>query len=378
MLSTLALARAPIAAFAAMGMLWGGFAADLPDVKAMLDVDEQGLGALLFATPIAAVCAMLIAPAFGVRAGGWALPLATALMAIAFSLPGQAGNSAMFALAMLAAGGGTGLTDVIMNARVADLENRHGAPLMNLCHAGYSFGYAGGALLVGTMRSAQLGPAPTLGAIAVLAGTLALLTIERDGRIHGLARPKDKVAARLGLVPLIGGAIVLIAFMTENAAENWSALHIEKTLGGSPAAGAMGPAALAITMGLARLVGQGAAQRVAGHVLLTFGAVISAIGALIAAAATSPAMAYGGFIVMGLGSSVIGPTALSMVGQMAQPAARARAVARATMLGYFGYFFGPPFVGFLAGHFGLRAAFVFAAVLLLSVPIWAFLLRQRR
>ncbi len=378
MLTTLTRARAPIAAFAAMGVLWGGFAADLPDIKSMLGVDEQGLGTLLFATPIAAVCTMLLAPAFGVRAGGWALPLATLLMAAAFTLPGMAGTAVLFPLAMLAAGAGTGLTDVIMNARVADLENRHCTPLMNLTHAAYSFGYAGGALLVGALRSAQFGPAITLCTIALVAALLALLTIEGDGAIHGLAKPKDKSAAKLGLVPLLGGAIVMIAFMTENAAENWSALHIEKTLGGSPAAGAMGPAALAVTMGIARLVGQGAAQRVAAHVLLTLGAVVSAIGALIAAAATSPAMAYGGFIIMGLGSSVIAPTAFSLVGQMASPAARARAVARATMLGYFGYFFGPPFIGFLAGHFGLRAAFVFASVLLLSVPIWAFALRRQR
>lgn len=378
MLSTLSLARAPLAAFAAMGVLWGGFAADLPDIKLMLGVDALGLGALLFATPIAAVCAMLLAPAFGVRAKGWALPMATLAMAAAFSLPGQAASSAMFVGAMLAAGGGTGLTDVIMNARVADLENRHGAPLMNLTHAAYSFGYAAGALMVGALRSQGYGPALALGAIALLAGVLALLTIERDGQIHGLARPKDNKAARLGFVPLMGGAIVLIAFMTENAAENWSALHIEETLGGSPSAGAMGPAALAITMGFARLLGQSAAQRVSGRALLTAGAVVSALGALIAATASSPIMAYAGFIVMGLGSSVIAPTAFSLVGQMAHPDARARAVARATLLGYFGYFFGPPFVGFLAGQFGLRAAFVFAAALLLSVPILAWRLMALR
>lgn len=378
MLTTLSRARAPLAAFAAMGVLWGGFAADLPDIKTMLGVEAQTLGLLLFATPIAAVTSMLVAPAFGVRAGGWALPLATLIMAVAFAMPGMAGSVWLFPLAMLAAGAGTGLTDVIMNARVADLENRHSQPLMNLCHAAYSFGLAGGALLVGGLRSAQFGPAATLGTIATLAAALAVLTVEKDGAIAGLGRPKDKIAARLGPVPLIGGAIVLIAFLTENAAENWSALHIEQTLGGSPAAGAMGPAVMAITMGFARLAGQGLAQRVAGHVMLTCGALLSATGALIAAAASSPAMAYGGFIIMGLGSSVIAPTAFSMVGQMAHPAARARAVARATLLGYFGYFFGPPFVGFLAGHFGLRAAFVFAAVLLLSVPIWARALGLRR
>ena len=59
---TLSVARAPIAAFAAMGVLWGTFAAVLPDLKAQLGVDERTLGLLLLATPLAAVLAMLAAP----------------------------------------------------------------------------------------------------------------------------------------------------------------------------------------------------------------------------------------------------------------------------------------------------------------------------
>ncbi|MFN7225414.1 MAG: MFS transporter, partial [Paracoccaceae bacterium] len=155
----------------------------------------------------------------------------------------------------------------------------------------------------------------------------------------------------------------------ENAAEAWSALHIEKTLGGSPEQGAMGPAALALTMGFARLAGQGLVSRLNPYRLLTAGAVIAAIGALGAAGAQTPLMAYAGFIVMGLGASVIAPTAFSLVGRLARPEARARAVARATLLGYFGYFFGPPMLGFVAGNFGLRMAFVFAAGLLLAVLV---------
>ena len=72
---------------------------------------------------------------------------------------------------------------------------------------------------------------------------------------------------------------------------------------------------------------------------------------------------------MGLGSSVIAPTAFSLVGKLAAPQARARAVARATLLGYFGYFFGPPMIGVIAGSVGLRFAFVFAAVMLGMIPI---------
>jgi len=370
-LTLLRTARVPLAAFATMGICWGSFAAELPDFKAMLDVDEARLGVLILFTPLAAVLSMLLAPRIGHALGRFALPVATVAMGLAFALPGQAAAIWAFPLAMMCCGAATGLTDVLMNARVSQLEAERGLHLMNLTHAAYSFGYAGGAMGVGAMRSAEWPPAWVMAAIALAAVLLALGTIERDGTIHGLRRPTGAGAGQLGLIPVIGGGIVLIAFLTENAAENWSALHIEQTLGGSPAEGAAGPAAIALTMGFARLAGQRLAGRVGAFRLLAGGALLSACGALVAAVAVNPAMAYAGFIVMGVGSSVISPTAFSLVGQLAEPAARARAVARATLLGYFGYFFGPPMLGLIAGTFGLRYAFVFAAVMLLSVLVLA-------
>ena len=370
-LPTLAIARPAVAAFAAMGILWGTFAAVLPDLKAMLGVDEARLGLLILFTPVAAVTAMLLAPGIGARLGRVALPVSTLLMALAFMLPGQTAVLWLFPLAMMCCGAATGLTDVLMNARVATLENERNLQLMNLSHAAYSFGYAGGALGTGLLRSLEWPPGWVMATMALAALVLACLTIEKDGTIHGLLRPKDGTPGHLGLIPVIGGGIVLIAFLTENAAENWSALHIEKTLGGSPAQGAMGPATLALTMGFSRLAGQGLVSRVNPFTLLKGGALISALGALGAAFAGTPTMAYAGFIVMGIGSSVIAPTAFSLVGRLADPRARARAVARATLLGYFGYFFGPPTLGLIAGAFGLRMAFVFAALTLLMVLVLA-------
>jgi MFS family permease len=374
-LGVLRIARPGMAAYGAMGVLWGSFAADLPDIKTMLNIDEAYLGALMFMTPIAAVAAMLLAPRVGAGLGRVALPVASLLMSLGFALPGQFSTLWLFAAAMMVCGAGTGLTDVLMNARVSALEQAHGRPLMNLTYAAYSFGYAGGAIATGALRSADWSPAWVFGAMALVAVLLSLCSYEADGRIGGLIRPKGTGAARLGWVPVIGGAMVLISFLTENAAENWSALHIEKNLGGSPAAGAMGPAVMAITMGVARLFGQGLALRVPAFWLLTGGALVSAMGALTAAMAGTPAVAYLGFIVMGAGSSVIAPTTFSLIGKMVAPQARARAVARATLLGYFGYFFGPPLIGAIAGQFGLSFAFVFAAAMLAGVPVLARMLR---
>ncbi|MCU0904721.1 MAG: MFS transporter [Tabrizicola sp.] len=377
-LTHLAHARPAIAAFAAMGVLWGTFAAVLPDLKAMLGVDERELGLLIFLTPIAAISAMLVAPAFGAAMGRVALPLAVAMMAAAFALPGQASVLWLFPLAMACAGAATGLTDVLMNARVSAMENQRGLHLMNLAHAAYSFGYAGGAVTTGVLRGAGWDPDWVMGTMALIGLAFAALTLERDGRIDGLRKPKDGTALPLGLVPVIGGGIVLIAFMTENAAESWSALHIEKTLGGSPEEGALGPALLALTMGFARLGGQWLAGRVDPFVILRVGAVVAALGALIVSQAGGPGLAYLGFFVMGIGASVLAPTAFSLVGQYAAPEARARAVARATLLGYFGYFFGPPLLGLIAGTFGLRFSFVFAACLVGVVFLLAPLLARQR
>jgi len=380
--ATLVAARPALASFAAMGILWGSYAATLPDIKAMLGVDEAGLGLLILGVPIAAVAAMLVAPATGVMLGRYALPLASVAMALAFILPGQAPLAegmmlVAFAVAMAACGATTGTLDVLMNARVSAMENVRGHSLMNLCHAAYSLGYAASALLSGALRGAAWAPGQVMLTAALIALVLGMLSFESDGAIDGLGKPKDGSSPALGRATMIGGAIVMIAFLSENAAESWSALHIEQTLGGSPAQGAFGPAAMALTMAVARLGGQSIIARVSPLRLLTFGAVIAGIGALIAAVAVSPAMAYVGFIVLGIGASVVAPTAFTLVGQMARPEARARAVARATLLGYFGYFFGPPMIGFIAASFGLRAAFGCAAVALLAVTVLAPLMLRK-
>lgn len=377
-LSTVVYARPAIAAFAAMGVLWGTFAAVLPDLKAMLGVDERQLGLLIFLTPIAAISAMLVASGFGAAMGRLALPFSVTLMALAFALPGQASVWWLFPLAMACAGAATGLTDVLMNARVAAMETSRGLHLMNLTHAAYSFGYAGGAVMTGVLRGAGWSPAWVMGTMAAVGLVCGLLTLERDGRIEGLRKPKDGSALPLGWVPVIGGGIVLIAFMTENAAENWSALHIEKTLGGSPEEGALGPAMLALTMGFARLGGQWLAGKLDPFTILRIGAVVASVGALVVSQAPGPALAYLGFFVMGIGASVLAPTAFSLVGQLSAPEARARAVARATLLGYFGYFVGPPLLGVIAGTFGLRSAFVYAACLVGMIFVLAPMLARQR
>ena len=140
----------------------------------------------------------------------------------------------------------------------------------------------------------------------------------------------------------------------------------------------MGPAVMALTMGVGRLGGQTLVARVSEPVLLRWGSCVAAAGLALLAAAPTPTVAYAGLIVAGLGSAVIAPTAFAIIGRNAKPEARAHAIARATAIGYMGYFIGPPALGLVSELFGLRLSFLGMGVLvLLLLPIYPLLRRPQ-
>ena len=366
-LSQIAASRGPMAAFIAMGVVWGTFMASMPDLKEGLGVSDGQLGRLLLFGSLMAITMMLLAPRLGGWLGRWAVPLGTAMMGLGVMLPAQASAPVFFIGALMVMGGATGALDVWMNARLSTIEAGRGMVLMNLNHAVYSFAYAGAAGLTGLARAAGFTPVAILGAAGLVVLALATLSLEREGRIdgfvgRGVARPR----VRLGMVPLLAGLLILVGFLAENAAEAWSALYIERDLGGGTGAGSAGPALLGLTMGMGRLAGQVVASRVADQVLLRGGLAVAALGSLVVISANGVAMAYLGFMVLGLGISVLVPTALAVAGRLSPPALRSHAIARATVLGYLGFFLGPPVLGLTAELAGLRLAYGLVALALVA------------
>lgn len=361
-------ARAPLVAFAGMGVMWGAYAALIPDIKAVLGVNDAQFGSLILATPVAAVTTMLFAPKIAPKIGHHVLPLALLIFGVAFTLPGWMSAPLLFALTMIGVGITNAFLDVTMNARVSTIEVDRGMHLMNLNHAAYSFGYAGAAVLTGLARAAGWGPGMILTAMALAIVCLATLAVEGGHGVNGFERERGS-RARMGMVPLWGGLIAMIAFMSENAVEGWSALHIERTLHAAHGAGSFGPAVMALTMGIGRTVGQLVIARLNEAKLMRWGTIIAAAGIAIVGMAPTPLVAYAGLVVTGLGGSVIAPTAFAMVGRLSNPAIRAQAIARATALAYGGYFIGPPGLGFMSEFLGLRAALVAMAGVTLLVLV---------
>jgi MFS family permease len=81
------------------------------------------------------------------------------------------------------------------------------------------------------------------------------------------------------------------------------------------------------------------------------------------------ALAYAGFAILGLGVSTVGPTALAWVGKTIPSRLRAAAISRLVMIGYCGFFVGPPVIGFIAEVFGLRLALALMGAMLLCITV---------
>ncbi|MFA8441424.1 MFS transporter [Yoonia sp.] len=363
-LNALSVSRRPATAFVVVGMFWGCFAAYVPVIKAQLGASDALFGTLLLGSATGLVSSMWLAPRADRILGARGMQVGAALLALAWLLPGQVTLPLVFALSMGFVGLASGLLDVIMNARVSELEAKHNRPLMNANHAMFSVAYACGAMIVGVTREAGLPPTPVFAGFGLVA--LLLLPLMRMDVTYVTA--EEGYTGRYPLWPIvICGAIVLVAFMSEATVEAWSALHVERTLGGSAAEGALGPAMLGLTMAFGRFSGQAVAERIREFPLVIGASLVSATGAVIAASASTPIIAYAGFGILGLGVSVIGPIGLALVGKLVAPHLRTEAISRTAVIGFSGFFFAPMVMGLLSEAFGLRMAFLAVALLLLSV-----------
>ncbi|MEO0677797.1 MAG: MFS transporter [Pseudomonadota bacterium] len=375
-LSAIWIARVPCLAFVVIGLFWGSFAASVPDLKARLGVGDAVFGLLLVANGVGLVAAMWAAPVLDRWLSARSLQAVVACFACAIALPAFASTPGIFLASMVCVGFFSGLSDILMNARVSELEASHARPLMNSAHGMFSVAYAVAALYTGFFRDAAQPPEVTL----LFTATLCLLIATRLYAPIGTAED-DSVAGELPptfpwRIVLMSGAIVLVAFMSEATVETWSALHIERTLGGDPLAGAIGPLMLGLTMAVGRFSGQAVSERFADHQVIIAASLLSASGAVIAALAPSPAWAYLGFGTFGLGVSVIGPLGIALAGRLVRPRFRTEAISKTAVMGFSGFFIAPVFMGGVSEVAGLRVAYLGVACLVLMAIVLVISLRR--
>lgn len=376
----------PVACFAALGTFWGSWAALIPQLKLQTNSSDGDLGLAMLVSGVGAILSMLVVGRIWRRLGWYLLPVtglwfATAILGLAL-----ANSASTLALALFFIGAGSGALDVAMNAAVSDVEVSSGSRLMYGAHALFSLAVLVASVATGFARQAGAVPWAILGTVAVLIGLVAIATIaSARGRHRPTAQAPTPGAGAGGRRPaaIFGGFAALavlcaVGYLIVDAAQNWSALHLERGLGASPALGGAAPGIFAGAMFIGRSSGQRLGARFSERSLFASGAAIAAIGLAVLAVAPTPPIALAGLAGAGAGLATVAPALYGRAGREASANDRGKAIARLTVFGYTGFIVGPALIGFIAQAASLRASIGTLAVLAVGLAVggW-FVLRGR-
>jgi predicted MFS family arabinose efflux permease len=355
--------------FAALGIFWGAWGAELPAVKSHAGADDAALGVALFCIGAGALLAMRPAGVLVDRRGRGVLPGITALFAVCGFLPALATSPAGLALVLLGLGATSGSLDVAINAEGVRSE-AVGPPVLRLAHGVFSLAAVSSALATGGLRAAGASPAVVFGvtsAVVMAAAVAGLLLEAAPPRREEAQRLRDLLHAPWPLVAL--GGLCALAFFVEGSWQTWGAVHLQSTLGASAALSAAAPALFAGSAAVGRIAGQ--ALRAPERLLLTAAATLAAAGTAVAATASSSGVALAGIAAAGLGTSICAPTLIAIAGRRARPERRGSAVSVVTTVAYLGFLLGPAAVGVAADATTLRAALAAVAGLALLLALLA-------
>ncbi|MEU2544090.1 MFS transporter [Streptomyces roseolus] len=359
----------------AAGTGMASWVARTPEVRDGLDVSTGSMGLVLFGLSTGSMAGVAASGPLVRRCGGRMTISVGATLIVAGLLSVAAGTSLSsaggVACGLALFGGGMGLAEVAFNIEGAAVEGVIGRPVLPVLHGCFSLGTVVGALLGMATTAAGFPVGWHLTAVAALIATAAVravLAIPRGtgkeaasgASSHGGPRGHLRVWRDRRLV-LIGVIVLAMAF-AEGAANDWLPLLMVDGYHVSATAGSLTFLAFASSMALGRFAG-GPLLKLFGRVrVVRVSAATAALGLVMVIASPGPLMAGAATVLWGLGASLGFPVTLSAAGDHPHDAAaRVGAVATA---GYVAFLVGPPALGFLADHIGLRLAMTAVLALL--------------
>lgn len=365
-------ARSTRLGFLIAGFATAGWAPLVPFARERARLDDAQLGLLLLFLGIGSTLAMPLAGAWVARRGCRSM-LALSSLAICTALPllASASDFASLCAALGLFGAGVGALDCTVNVQAVIVERACGRAMMSGFHGIFSLGGILGAAGVSALLSARgsliIAVACVLASIA-LALALALPHALSAGEDRGpaFALPRGAV--------LFLGLLCFIAFLTEGAMLDWSAVFLTSVRGVEPSRAGLGYASFAFAMTGGRLTGDATVRAFGGRRVFAVGACCAALGLACLSSLPDPRAPWVGFALIGLGCSNLVPLLYSALGQQAHMPMSA-AVPALTLLGYAGILSGPAAIGFIANATSLASAFLLVAACLLCVAASARLLR---
>ncbi len=367
--------RAVTAAFVGAGFSFASWAARIPQIRAALHVSPGVLGLILLAIAVGAGIATPLSGVIITRLGERRTVTVMSLLSsagLATVAVGYTHGIGPVVAGLFATGFGGGSWDVAMNVQGAAVEQALGRSVMPRFHAGWSIGTVAGA---GTGAAMVALGVPVTAHLLAVAALLALtVPVVVRGFITGSRPPGHPATA--GQAPprrspftawleprtLLIGLFVLCVTVTEGAGNDWLSLAV---IDGYHTAAVLGTLTFAVF-----LTGMTAGRWFGPRLIDAYGRVrvlractlVALGGLLLIDFGPFLATALAGAAAMGLGTSLGFPVGLSAAAD--DPRYAAGRVSTAASIGYVAFLAGPPMIGFLSDHVGVRHGLSAAAVLL--------------
>ena len=370
--------RAVFVSFFIYSFMLGSLFPRLADLQAQMGLGEGALGLALTGLPLGVQISLLVAGRITnllsfsvVMVAGLFLIGVSFVLAALVSLYG--GGPLLFFASLLIAGLSVGLIEVVVNLEADRVEFATGKRIMNRAHAFWSFGFFSTALLGAGASQMQI-PIIThmIGQclmVAVICFVLFLRYQQAPMRrqaspdsngeqTHETESDADKsplfVRPTGAILVLVG--LTLSAMLAEGAAIDWSVIFMRDIFASPPLIGGMALALAAFFQFATRffadsLVAQFGARAVARSCLS-----LLLVGSFCVVFSPHAGVALLGFALLGAGSSVIFPLAMSAAAQL-QDRPAAVNVAALAQISFVIFLAAPPLLGLIAELAGLRISF---------------------
>lgn len=338
----------------------GGFYPRLAEIQSGMGVGEGTLGLALIGVASGTLFSLtFLAPQldrFGARLTLLSLPPCVALVyAVASHMQSP---QALFAVLFLA-GLCLGCLETIINLEADRVEHQLGRRIMNRSHAFWSFGFFAAGAFSALLSRLQLSAQWQLGLTVPLVLGLTLLLMGRFEAAPPRHVASGDAAPRWSL-PSAGIMVLLAccaaALLLEGAGIDWSAIYMRDVFQGGASVGAFAVSTVALAQACTRFVADGLVERWTPVPVARGLLSVLFLGAVLVSAAPHAVVAMLGFALIGAGSSAIFPLAMSAAAQRTDRPAAVN-VAALAQTGFVIFLLAPPTLGFVAEHWGIRAAY---------------------
>jgi MFS family permease len=364
-------------AFFLNGFVYASWVSRLPRIQEIYRANNGTIGIVLLALSLGAVIAMPFTGWMIIKKGSRKITLLS-LVAYCMMVPLIPFMPGTLALIILYAimGVTTGMLDVAMNAQAVIVEQRYKKPIMTSFHASFSIGMALGAWS-GALFSNMSDLGDHLSSITIIS-LAATFWVSRN-LIHDTPDKSIVHEGPLFRMPnkslMSVGIIAFCCMLGEGAMSDWTVNYMENIVHSKKTLAPIALSAFATAMTIGRLFGDRLRILWGDQRLIITGSVISTIGLSIALIYPITYVAITGFFLVGLGLSTIVPITYSIAGNTKDLPAGV-GLAMVTTVGYSGFLFGPPIIGFIADVYNLKAGLFFITLLFTLMTFLGFSRKQ--